>query len=366
MINAGSSSIKVTLHKESQVVSEAQINGDAQEGLIEDLGVWIDENVADKELVAVGHRIVHGGGKFSATTLLDEIALEDLRSLVALDSEHLPLALTIIDEVTNRFPGVPQIACFDTGFFQNLPRTAQIIPLPREYESIGLRKYGFHGLAYQSVLHTLSHDYSVDVASSRIICAHLGSGVSLAAIANGEPLDTTMTMTPASGVPMSTRSGSLDPGIVNYLHKTNGMTVEEFDRVISKSSGLLGISETSADMLTLLNQEASDVRSKEAVDVFCYEIKKAIGSLTAVLGGVDVLVFSGGIGEKAPDIRNRICEGLEYVGIELDSQLNQENAGVISAEDVLTSVFAIHADEASVIAGQVQDYVSQRLTRDNV
>lgn len=355
VVNAGSSSIKAAIYKNEQVLLETQINSVEPENLVDNLLTWIDENTKDLQIEAIGHRIVHGGNTFTEPVQIDNLNRDKLATLESLDPDHLPTALKIIDEIMSKMPDVPQIACFDTAFFHDIPRVAQILPLPRKYESIGFRKYGFHGISYQSILETLSQKYSVDVKSLKIVCAHLGSGVSLAAIKNGEPLDTTMEMTPTSGVPMSTRSGNIDPGIVKYLQVKEAMTIEEFDSMTSKQSGLLGISETSADMYELLENADSDIRCKEAVDVFCYQVKKSIGSLSAVLGGIDALVFSGGMGENAPRIRTRVCDGMQYLGIEVDDEKNQTNTGNISKIGSQTAVYVAHTNEALIIARQVEE-----------
>lgn len=357
VINAGSSSIKATFFSDNQANQETQFNGEEPKELVESLLKWISETTAGQHIAAIGHRIVHGGGVFFAPTAINKQVRSKLQSLTALDPEHLPTALHIIDLLEKQFPTTPQIACFDTEFFHTLPRTAQIIPIPRKYEAVGVRKYGFHGLSYRSVLSTLSKKFAVSIESSRIVCAHLGSGVSLAAIENGVPIDTTMSLTPTSGIPMSSRSGSLDPGIFNFLHEKEGLTIQELNTLTTKKSGLLGISETTPDMYTLLQQESTDIRSKEAIDVFCYEVKKSIGSLTAALGGVDILVFSGGMGENAPLIRQRICQGLEHIGIVLDSDHNQSNQGLISDSSSFAAVYVVHANEATVIAEQVKSFL---------
>lgn len=357
VINAGSSSIKAAIYSQNQLLEDVQLNDEHPDQLINALLAWINEKCSGVSVDIVGHRIVHGGNSFSEPTVLTANVRSELEKLVSFDPDHLPSALHIVEVLSEKMPNVPQLACFDTAFFNTLPRVAQIVALPRRYEAVGLRKYGFHGLSYQSLLETLNKEYSVDVESSRIICAHLGSGASLAAIKNGKPIDTTMSMTPASGIPMSTRSGSIDPGIVKYLYDQDNVLPEEFDHIINKESGLLGISETSADMHTLLEQEDVDIRSREAIDVFCYEIKKSIGSLAAAMNGVDVLVFAGGIGEKAPKIRERVCDGLEHLGIKLHTVNNNANNAVINVPDAPTAVYALQTNEALVMMKQLQDYL---------
>lgn len=360
VINAGSSSIKAAVYSSSEVIANTQLNNVNPETLLEELLGWVEENTKEVEIEAIGHRIVHGGSTFSGPTLLSAEVCSQLQQLTALDPDHTPIALSIIDSLGKLLPNTKQIACFDTAFFNDLPRVAQILPFPRKFESIGFRKYGFHGLSYQSILETLAEEHSVDVKASRIVCAHLGSGVSLAAIANGEPVDTTMEMTPTSGLPMSTRSGSIDPGIVSFLHKQEGVDAEEFSKIANEQSGLLGVSETSADMYTLLQQESTDIRSKEAVDMFCYQVKKSIGSLCAALGGIDLLVFTGGIGENAPKIRSRICSGLEYFKIHLNEERNQANAVEISSNSEMLPIYVLHTDESLVISKQVRAYIDKQ------
>lgn len=364
VVNAGSSSIKLALYEGLDLQKNTQFDGLIPQELIEKSSAWIAEHVADKNIQVVAHRIVHGGSKFSRPTEIDDAMRAELEELALLDPDHMPVALQIVDLLKERMPNASQIACFDTAFFHDLPRVAQIIALPRKFESIGIRKYGFHGLSYQYLLESLKQEYGVDVAKSRIVCAHLGSGTSVAAIKNGVPIDTAMSVTPSSGVPMSSRSGDIDPGIVGYLHKKKGLSADDFQRITSSESGLLGISETTADMYTLLQQEDSDIRSKEAVDVYCYEVKKAIGSLTAVLGGIDILVFSGGIGEKAPLIRQRICTGLDYLGIHIDLQKNEENQARIHNESGPVQIFALHTNEEQIIAKQVHGYLKTILDGD--
>lgn len=354
VVNAGSSSVKLAVYEGLDLQKNIQFDGPNSPELVTKLSAWIREHVAEESVHVVAHRIVHGGSQFSEPTEIDSSVRTQLEELALLDPGHMPVALQIVDLLQELIPGVPQVACFDTAFFYNLPRVAQIVALPREFESVGIRKYGFHGLSYQYLLECLRDEYAIDVSTSRIVCAHLGSGTSIAAIKDGLPLDTTMSVTPASGVPTSSRSGDLDPAIFSYLHNKKGLSAEDFQRITSSESGLLGISETTADMYTLLQQEDDDVRSNEAIDVYCYEVKKAIGSLTAALGGIDVLVFSGGIGEKAPLIRHRICRGLDYLGVHIDLQKNEDNLATINNVSGPVRIFALHTNEELIMARQVQ------------
>ena len=217
---------------------------------------------------------------------------------------------------------MPQVACFDTGFHRTMPRPAQIVPIPRKFWGLGIRRYGFHGLSYAYLMEELARVAGPAEARGRVVLAHLGSGASLAAVREGRCLDTTMGFTPASGLVMGTRCGDLDPGLVAFLAHAEGMTPEQFHRMVNQESGLLGVSETSADLRDLARPRETDVRAAEAIDLFCYRVKSGIGALAAVLGGLDSLVFSGGIGENSPEVRRRACEGLEFLGIALDDGRN--------------------------------------------
>ena len=249
----------------------------------------------------------------------------ELRRLSPFDPEHMPEDILLIEAFQRRFPALPQVACFDTAFHHDLPRVARMLPIPRRYEAQGVRRYGFHGLSYAFLMEELARLGDPAATAGRVILAHLGNGASLAAVRGGKPVDTSMSFTPTAGVPMSTRSGDLDPGLGWYLARTENMSAEQFNAMVNFKSGLLGISETSSDMRDLLQCEAKDVRAAEAVALFCYQVKKWIGAFAAALGGLDTLVFAGGIGENAATVRARICEGLGFLGIELD---HARNAGM--------------------------------------
>jgi len=230
---------------------------------------------------------------------------------------------------------------------------AQLLPIPRRYEAQGVRRYGFHGLSYAFLMGELARLDGAKAAQGRVILAHLGNGASLAAVREGKSIDTSMSFTPTAGLPMSTRSGDLDPGLVWYLARTEQMSAKQFNEMVNFHSGLLGISETSSDMHDLLDREMHDVRAAEAVAVFCYQVKKWIGAFAAALGGVDTLLFAGGIGENAPAVRARICDGLGFLGIELDQKRNAENALLSSRESSRVKVRVIHTDEELMIARSV-------------
>ncbi len=314
---------------------------------------WIEEQIGSDALTAVGHRVVHGGPKYSEPALVTKEMVEELRQLKPFDPEHLPEEIQLTEAFHHRFPDLPQVACFDTAFHHDLPRVAQLLPIPRRYEALGVRRYGFHGLSYAFLMGELARLAGVEAAQNRVVLAHLGNGASLAAVHRGKPMDTSMSFTPTAGVPMSTRSGDLDPGLVWYLARTEKMGAKQFNEMVNFQSGLLGVSETSSDMRDLLDHETQDVRAAEAVALFCYQVKKWIGAFVAALGGLDTLVFAGGIGENAPVVRARICEGLEFLGIELEEKRNAANAGVISASASRASVRVIRTDEELMIAKTV-------------
>jgi acetate kinase len=246
------------------------------------------------------------------------------------------------------------VACFDTAFHHDLPRVAQLLPIPRRYEAQGVRRYGFHGLSYAFLMGELARLAGTKAAQGRVILAHLGNGASLAAVYRGKSMDTSMSFTPTAGVPMSTRSGDLDPGLVWYLARTEHLDAKGFNEMVNFKSGLLGVSETSSDMRDLLEHETQDVRAAEAVALFCYQVKKWIGAFAAALGGLDTLVFAGGIGENAPVVRARICDGMGFLGIQLEERRNAANEGVISSETSRVPVRVIPTDEELMIARMVR------------
>jgi acetate kinase len=314
---------------------------------------WVEKGIAHYELTAVGHRVVHGGPKYWESQRMTPAIVDELRQLSPFDPEHLPEEIRLTEAFFRRFPDLPQIACFDTAFHHDLPRVAQLLPIPRSYDRKGVRRYGFHGLSYSFLMEELARQSGEKTARGKVVLAHLGSGASLAAVKQGKPIDTSMAFTPAAGVPMSTRSGDLDPGLVWYLARTEQMNAEQFNKMINQRSGLLGLSETSSEMQELLKREGQDRHAAEAIDVFCYSVRKWIGGFAAALGGLDTLIFSGGIGENSPPIRSRICAGLEFLGVELDQDKNAANAWVISAGQSPVSVRVIPTDEEWMIAKSV-------------
>jgi len=314
---------------------------------------WLDANLGGDELAAIGHRVVHGGPDYSEPQRITPAMVAALQKISAFDPQHLPLEIMLIEAFQRRHAAVAQVACFDTAFHHDLPRVAQLLPIPRRYQAKGLRRYGFHGLSYAYLMQELARVNGAQGARGRIVLAHLGNGASLVAMHEGKPLDTSMGFTPAAGVPMSTRSGDLDPGLAGYFARTENMDAEQFDAMVNSQSGLLGVSETSSDMRDLLERETSDVRAAEAVALFCYQVKKCIGSFAAALGGLDTLVFAGGIGESTPVVRARICSGLAFLGLELDATRNMAGEGVISTGKAGVIVRVMQTDEESMIAQMV-------------
>lgn len=302
---------------------------------------------------AVGYRVVHGGPHFIEPRIVDRAMLAELRSIRSFDPDHLPAELHLMTAMAAKFPDVCQVACFDTAFHRTMPRVATILPIPRRYEALGVRRYGFHGLSYTYLMAELERLAGKTAAQGRVILAHLGSGASLAAVQGGRSVDTTMAFTPAAGLVMGTRSGDADPGLVSFLARSEKTTASQFDHLVNHESGLLGVSETSSDMQDLLARETHDPRAAEAVALFCYQAKKGIGAYAAVLGGLDTLVFAGGIGEHASPVRARICEGLGFLGIELDEARNAEAKPVISTDTSRVTVRVIHTEEELMIAQSV-------------
>jgi acetate kinase len=366
-LNAGSSSLKYALFergtpprrvragKVERVGLGADGHAQALASVMKD--VLGDDGVAS--LAGVGHRIVHGGAAFDRPARVTGEMLTELRRLSVLDPDHLPAEIAIAEALAASAPSLPQVACFDTAFHRDLPRVARVLPIPRRFEASGVRRYGFHGLSYQFLLEELGRVAGQGAAHGRIVMAHLGSGASLAAVEGGRCLDTSMGFTPNSGVPMGTRSGDLDPGVVLHLLRgaappADRPAADALDDLLSRRSGLLGVSETSADMRDLLAREATDARAADAVALFCYSVQKAVGALAAALGGVDTLVFSGGIGENAPAVRARVAQRLGHLGVRLDEARNAQGAPVVSADDAACVVRVIRTDEEAVIARETQ------------
>ena len=312
---------------------------------------WLEAQPIFASVKAAGHRVVHGM-KHAEPERVTPKLLAELHRITPYDPDHLPREIALIEAFLRRHPKLPQVACFDTAFHRTMPRVAKLLPIPRRYGAKGVERYGFHGLSYAYLMEELGR---LDPAAvrGRVVLAHLGNGASLAAVREGKSIDTSMGFTPTSGLVMSTRTGDLDPGLVYYLARTGRMTAAQFQQMVNHKSGLLGVSGTSSDLRDLCAREASDVRAAEAVELFCYQVRKWIGSFAAALGGLDTLVFAAGIGENAPLIRARICEGLGFLGIELNRKRNAKNAPLISIDAGRVKVRVIRTDEELMIARSV-------------
>ena len=388
-LNAGSSSLKAGLHRTDDdaplvlAVDMDRIGGaggrlrirDARGELIAErretlpdfaaalaaLFAAVGEHAGPDRLVAVGHRIVHGGTRYVRPEWVSPAMVAALRELVPLDPTHMPQALAGIEHVSANFPALLQAACFDTTFHRRMPRQAQMTALPRELqdEGIGIVRFGFHGLSYESIMRELREVDSV-AATGRVIIAHLGNGASMAAIRSGQSVDTTMGFTPTSGLVMGTRCGDIDPGVLIYLLERKKMTPRAVNSMLDEHSGLLGISGTSADMRDLLSAEATDPRAADAIGLFCYRARKYLGAFASVLEGVDALVFTGGIGENGAVIRERICAGQGFLGIEIDPKANAADAPVISTHRSAVTVRVIPTNEERMIARGTIELLGRR------
>ena len=380
-INAGSSSIKFSFHQNGEVL-ERQLHGKIdriglsgteltfndparnQSGKLQlaagdhktaerFLVDWLERQQGFASITALGHRVVHGMLHTTPAMVTDAL-IDELHRISPFSPEHMPVAIELIETFRRRHPELPQVACFDTLFHRSMPRVAKLLPIPRRFDAKHVQRYGFHGLSYAYLLDELVRLGDPAATSGRVILAHLGNGASLAAVRDGRSIDTSMGFTPAAGLMMSSRSGDLDPGLADYFARVEGMTATQFQHMINHQCGLLGVSETSSDMRDLLAREASDVRAAEAVALFCYQTKKWIGSFAAALGGLDTLVFTAGIGENAPLVRMRICDGLSFLGIELNESRNAQSTDLISADASRVAVRVIRTDEELMIARSVR------------
>lgn len=313
----------------------------------------LDRHHLRDDIHAIGYRVVHGLHHTEPQHVTPSL-LEELRTTATLDSEHAPAELRLISALGDQFPGAQHIACFDTSFHATLPRIARLLAIPRRYQSEMVQRFGFHGLSYSYLLQELNRLGDPAASRGRVVMAHLGSGSSLTAVLHGRSVETTMGFTPAGGMMMSTRTGDIDPSLLYYLSKSANLDIDALQKIVTHESGLLGVSEISADVRDLLAKEASDVRAAEALALYCYQAKKLIGSLTAVLGGLDTLVFSGGIGENATQLRSRICSGLDFLGVSIDEIRNANKAELISAQRSRVNVRVIATDEGLMIARLVR------------
>jgi acetate kinase len=390
-INSGSSSLKVALYEMAQTPARL-LSGQAEriglptgrvgitdvagttllerqgdlpdhDSALQVLFSWLAHERPDLVPQAAGHRIVHGGSDYREPRTITAALLATLRELVPIDPDHLPQAIRAIEAVSRAYPSIPQVACFDTAFHRHMPRLAQMYALPASFWDAGVRRYGFHGLSYEYIMDTLG---TLDraAAGGRVIIAHLGNGASMAAVQRGVGIDTTMGFSPTGGLVMSTRSGDLDPGVLLHALQSEGMDAAALNHLVNQRAGLLGVSGTSGDMHDLLNMVATDARAAEAVALFCYQAKKSLGALAAVLGGLDTLVFTGGIGEHAAPVRAGICAGLGFLGIALDPRRNGAHAPVISPDGGAVTVRVLHTDEELMIARHTSRLLQQEGTND--
>jgi acetate kinase len=319
------------------------------------LFAWLRDQPAAANLQAVGHRIVHGGPRYKQPEIIGPELVESLKKMIPLAPDHLPHQIKAIEMVTQSYPNLTQVACFDTAFHADMPRLATLYPLPREYDAEGLRRYGFHGLSYEYIMGELKHEDGAEKANGRVVIAHLGNGSSMAAVRGGKCVDTTMGFTPTGGLVMSTRTGDLDPGVIVYLLREKGLSAAQVNELVTQKAGLLGVSGTSSDMADLLEREKHDANASEAVELFCRQAKKFLAAFAGVLGGLDTLIFTAGIGENCPSIRRRICDDLAFAGIKLDPRRNDANDRVISADDSRVSVRVLKTNEELMIARHCRD-----------
>jgi acetate kinase len=352
-INSGSSSVKFglfTLAPEPSALCRGTIDEAAHATTVDQLLERITDRLAAHPLAGIGHRVVHGGPALSRPQIVTDQLLATLKGLVPFAPNHLPREIQLMEAARRLRPDVPQLVCFDTGFHADLPDVARRLPIPQAYDAQGVRRYGFHGLSYTFLVQELRRRAGPAEADTRLVLAHLGNGSSLAAVRDGHSIDTSMGFTPIGGVVMSTRSGDLDPGVLTFIARTARLDADQLEDELSHRSGLVGLSGGTSDMRDLLAREAGDDACRLAVAIYCYEIKKRIGAYAAALGGIDRLVFSGGIGERAPSIRARICGGLGFLGIEIDDRKNGADAPVISTSAARVTVHVIPTDEEVVIA----------------
>ncbi|MGI4745740.1 MAG: acetate/propionate family kinase [Janthinobacterium lividum] len=381
-LNAGSSSIKFALFRivdaDIAVAVRGQISGigsapkfraadpngkalgehawtggdQTQEDLLQFLLDWIVKHLGSDRLVAVGHRVVHGGRDHDRPALVTADLMASLEALVPLAPLHQPHNLAPIRAVEAIRPGLSQVACFDTAFHHAMPMVAARIALPREFEEQGVRRYGFHGLSYEYIVRRL-RVLSPDLAAGRVIVAHLGNGASLCAMKNGQSQDTTMSFTPLDGLVMGTRCGSIDPGAILYLLREHGMNADQVEDLLDRRSGLLGVSGVSSDMRVLLDSD--DPKAAEAVELFVFHIAREAGAMASTLGGVDGIVFTGGIGEHAAQVRALVCKRLAWLGVEMDDKANDADADIISTAASRVEVRMIPTDEEAMIARHTLD-----------
>ena len=339
-VNSGSSSIKYAVYESGKLLTSGKLENLVPENRQDAIARLASNAQLLDGVTAIGYRVVHGGMHHIEPELVTPELIEDLKKLSILAPDHLPDQIAAIEAFQKALPHLPAVACFDTAFHRTMPRVAQLFGLPRELAGEGVIRYGFHGLSYSYIVDELR---SAGELPDRLIVAHLGNGASMAAIRNGRSIDTSMGLTPTGGFLMSTRSGDLDPGVVLHLIRERKMTPDRVYQLVTREAGLKGLSGISSDMRELIAQGAT-----EAIATFCYQIRKFLGAFIAALGGLDALVFTGGIGEHSPEVRIGVCEGLDELGIAIDALANQTNAALISKGRV--SVRVIPTNEELMIA----------------
>ena len=369
-VNAGSSSLKVSVYDRDSLESpldslsleEIPPTLDALRGAVEQVQQWLDEKQITIE--AIGHRVVHGGDRYSSAQRITPELLIYLETLTPLAPNHMPSVLAALRTFQHIYPQVEQVACFDTSFFHTIPEVAQVLPIPLSLQKdANIRRYGFHGLSYEGLLDSFRTHEGDIAAHGRVIMLHLGSGASIAALKNGAPVDMSMGFTPISGIMMSTRSGDIEPGVLTYLANEKGMSTDEISHLLSHESGLKGVSEMTSDMHALLDAQSENPKAALAVELFCSKIRKTIGAYAAVLGGVDSIIFSGGIGERSAEIRRRICSNFEFLGITIDEDRNQRSERLISSDQSSVGVHVILAREDHSIITQTLSVINQGATQ---
>lgn len=385
-INSGSSSLKFSLYSANdplQIILSGKITGiskkdclftitnadnqqilsdptklESAEKAAELIIQWLQQQSRQYKITGIGHRVVHGGLQFHEPELIDNSLVNELKQLQSLAPLHLPGAISIMTIFLQAFPAITQVACFDTAFHSRMPFEARHYAIPRNLWTEGIIRYGFHGISCESIMHQLQHQDPA-VNQKKIIIAHLGSGCSMTAVKQGSSIDTTMGFSPAGGLVMNTRAGDIDPGVIIYLLGKKKLKREQLNNLFNKEAGLKAIAQTDHSMKQLLEEEKSDPRAEEAIAMFCYHAKKQIGALATAAGGLDIIVFTGGIGEHAPRIRQLICRGLDFMGIQLDDKLNEQQAEIISAPESKVQVYVIPANEEMMIAKHVKEYLLQ-------
>jgi len=347
------------LKNETGSLIDADVNLDTHADAITKMLDWFNHHFTDGQICCVGHRIVHGGSKFVRATRIDDSMLADLKLLARFAPLHLPPAIATVEASLQAFPAIPHVACFDTSFHRTMPERARMLPLTRElFFEDGLEKFGFHGLSYEYVSAELCRRFGNQIGGGKVIIAHLGNGCSMVAIENGKSVDTTMGFSPAGGLVMGTRSGDIDPGLITYFSTEKKFSASEFVEFVNKQSGLLGLSGLNSDMKKLLDEEHANDDARRAVDIFCYHARKHIGALCATLNGIDALVFTGGIGEHSNPIRSRICDGLQFIGVEIDQDLNnQTGTAEISKTGARVRTFVIETNEELRIASLSKEFL---------